>query len=497
MTGSIFLDDDGYLTIEEQTGPKSFSKQKFQINQILKYEFQKPTLFSNGSIKFFLKDGNQTSKLIVPRNAKAIFQELVSILDAEVGKVSKPNNSIPTKVIRSKNSKSTKLIQNDSLEVDLNSNDWVAVDIEWADSAIKSSVCEIGLAKFHDGELVDTWRSYIKPPLEFEVGWGEFSTHGISKEILNEAPFLSDVWDEIEKFIDGHIWVLHNATQDVNRILAALDERGMSLSDFNYIDTMLISRKHTWILTASGLDDLSGFFNFKREFANYDGREDLENSHGALEDAILTGKILGAMIELTGYSNLFTFLKVLEVSFGEVRKNNVMSGFSAPGKFKYLNKSELPDESVVLKEVKKEQALNQKADAKIKDAEETLSSFLENPTWSSRKLERGNSVCFTHLMVWDDNGNNHEALVHEIANNLGIEVRFGLRNDLDLLVVNDPWIYDSAKLRNALSRKKPIDVTTYSEFIKYNTDFPEWSYLNSDQYTYMKAEGTWPTNPRD
>lgn len=497
MSSSVSYDDDGTVQIEQQTGPGKFSKKKFHVSEIRKLEYQRPNLFSNGYIKFIFHNGSQTSNLKVPKSAKTVFDELVQVLEHEITNskrgpvkdVGKAYVNLSVRKPPNKKSNSKKNLPLPNLE------NWVAVDIEWADSAVKWSVCEIGLARYVDGKLAKTWRSYIRPPGDFRVGWGEYATHGIEIELLLNAPTLAEAWSEIDEFLENDIWVLHNATQDVNRIIASLSQSGFTeIRDFNYVDTMLIARKHTWIQSASGLDALADFFKIERKFARYDGRAATSEAHGALEDAILTGSVLSSMIHSIGYTRLSTFLKVLEVYQGEVRDGQVKSGFSAPGKFKFLDSSQVPNEDTVFEEVQKMNASSIKASARLKVAEDVLSGFLEKPVWSTKKLTSGNSVCFTHLMAWDESGENHEAKVHQICGELGLDLRFGLRNDLDLLVVNDPWIYESAKLRNALSRKKPIAVTIYSEFIKHNPEFPAWNYERSDQYLFLKAEGSWPSD---
>ena len=370
---------------------------------------------------------------------------------------------------------------------------WVAVDVEWTDSANKSSVCEIGLARFDDGKLTDTWRSYVRPPGRFSIGFMELRTHGIELDLLNDAPTLAILWPTIEEFIEKRGWVLHNATNDVNRILHSLRAGGReTLKDFDYVDSMGIARKFSWINTSSSLDALAEHFEIDRTFARYEGREAYGSPHGAVEDAQLTGLVLQRMVELAGYTNLKAFLKLLEIEPGRVRDGALLNGFSARGAFKYETPADIPPETGVLASaLKADQQANQAVDRR-RAAEESKAQFLRNPDWSTRTLTRGDIVCFTQLMPWGENNQNHEAEVHRVAERLGIEIRHSLKSDLDLLVVNDPWIHESAKLRDALSRKMPIPVTTYSIFQKNNPEFPRWNYLRTAEYKVLINAGLWP-----
>ena len=370
---------------------------------------------------------------------------------------------------------------------------WVAVDVEWTDSSDKSSVCEIGLARFDDGKLTDTWRSYVRPPGRFSIGFMELRTHGIDSDLLNDAPTLASLWPTIEEFTEKRGWVLHNATNDVNRILYSLQAGGReTVEDFDYVDSMGIARKFSWINTNSSLDALAEHFNLDRTFALYEGREAYGTPHGAVEDAQLTGLVIQNMVELMGYKNLHAFLRLLEVEPGRVRNGALLNGFSARGVFPYKSPSDIPPEADVLARALKAEQQADKALERRQSAEEHKAQFLLNPEWSTKRLRRGDIVCFTQLMPWGENSQNHEAEVHQVAKRLGIETRHSLKSDLDLLVVNDPWLQESAKLRDALYRKTPIPVTTYSIFQKNNPDFPPWNYLRSAEYKSLLNEGLWP-----
>lgn len=370
---------------------------------------------------------------------------------------------------------------------------WFAVDVEWTDSSDKSSVCEIGLARFDDGKLSDTWRSYVRPPGRFSIGFMELRTHGIDLDLLNDAPTLANLWPTIEEFTERRGWVLLNATNDVNRILHSLQAGGReTLQDFDYVDSMGIARKFSWISTSSSLDALAEHFNIDRAFALYEGREVYGTPHGAVEDAQLTGLVLQNMVELMGYTNLQAFLRLLEVDPGRVRNGALLNGFSARGGFQYKSPADIPPEAAVLASALKAKQQAHKTLDRRRAAEERKAQFLVNPEWSTKTLKRGDIVCFTQLMPWGENDQNHEAEVHSVAERLGIEIRHSLKSDLDLLVVNDPWAQESAKLRDALFRKIPIPVTTYSIFQKNNPDFPPWNYLGTAEYKSLLNDGLWP-----
>lgn len=489
MSGQIFYDDDQVLHITEQVGPNQHTNSTFHIKDVRKYDYQRPTFFKIGFIRFHLSDGTVTSELLVPAKARGVFEELIRTIDADMATHAANHVQHPPVSHEVEHRNSPR--QSSGLPIGSDFNSWVAVDIEWADSSENLSLCEIGLARFEGGSLVGSWSSYIRPPGDFRIGHYEFETHGISEELLMEAPILSDVWNEIDEFIGDSGWVLHNATQDVKKVLATLNSQGHpGPREFQYVDTMLLAKKLPHVTSSNSLDGLADFFGLTRKFAIYDSRDEVEDPHGALEDAILTGEVLSQLMALVSYRRLSSFLELMEASPGEVRAGAVSRGFSAAGKFKYPHADQIPSEEDLTKKVEKYLADSRRTAARREDAEAARDEFLKNPTWSEIRVTAGTRVCFTQIMPWDDNREvGFQEDVEKVARRLGL-VEQGVNKQLELLIVNDPWVRQSAKLRDCLS--KGIPVTTYSIFQQNNPEFPVWNYKNADQYRWLKAQGDWP-----
>jgi hypothetical protein len=193
-----------------------------------------------------------------------------------------------------------------------------------------------------------------------------------------------------------------------------------------------------------------------------------------------------------GYSSWLALLEVSDSVPGRVRNSKLLNGFSSPGKFQYSTPSDLPAEEIVLTKATKAKSIAAQAEDKRNAGESARAEFLEAPIWWEGQLIAGQSVCFTQLMNWDNDGNDHKSEVEALAEKLGLKVLHSLKKDLDLLVVNDPWVEDSAKLRDALSRKIPIPVTTYSVFQRNNPTFPKWEYEKAPQFAEMKSTRNWP-----
>lgn len=496
MGSSLYLDDFGKITLTEQVSEKKFVKTKFDVSEVSHFSQKEPGMFRNGNIEFHFKSGKPSKLVVIPAGQKALFRELVNELDAQISKsVTKskpslltPKSALDRGVAGTKRGKEVKPPRASGNE------EFVAIDIEWADGSDQTSICEIGLAVFKNGKLKETFRSYVQPPQEFQLGRRELQTHGINESLILRAETLASIWPTLIGFVSGRPWVLHNATSDINRILATLLESQVSdIPDFEYYDTMLISRKIPWVESKSGLEQLADLYSLPRQFATYDARPDYSrNPHGALEDATLTGLVLLEMMKTCGFTNPRAFTAAIEAHPGAVRGGIVENGFSAPGKLRYSSPAELPDEAEVLKKLEKSENQAAKVQEKRNLGEIARSEFLANPKWSNMKVSSGQTVCFTQLMPWDDNGNDHKSLVEKTALKKGLKLINSVRSDLDLLVVNDPWVSESAKLRDALGRRNPIPVTLYSVFQKNNPDFPVWTYEKSEEYSEIRSAGMWP-----
>jgi DNA polymerase III epsilon subunit-like protein len=502
MGSSLNLDDFGVIRIRKQISETGYSDVKFHVSELLRYKHKPIGIFSNGSLTMYL-EGGQEHSVVIPRNQKEIFILLIAELDrilkeAESGSKDKQTKKLahPKRSSKPVNSVVKPSSSSGSTNSAPQEQEFVAIDIEWTDGQAPTSICEIGLVVFRNGEPIDTYRRYIRPPSGFVMGTRESSAHGIDKSIIDLGEPLKKVWGEIDSYISGRVLVLHNATNDVNKILSTLlDSDYKDIKDFDYLDTMLIAKKLPWIKSKNGLSDLAEFFEIERQYATYDGRAEVTfQPHGALEDALLTGYVLTQLMKSCNYNNLTAFIEVIGAYPGKVRNSALANGFSSPGKLQFSTPAELPSQEISLSKAMKYRSQAEKAEVKRVSDEDAQDEFLKNPQWSNLRVKKGHTICFTQLMNWDDEGNDHKTEVEDIARSMGLTVIYSVRSDLDLLVVNDPWINDSAKLRNAVSRKKPIPVTTFSIFQSNNPEFPAWKYLKSSNFEELKSAGIWPTS---
>ena len=118
---------------------------------------------------------------------------------------------------------------------------FVAVDVETA-NADRSSICQIGLAVFCDGQLVGEWSSLVNPEAGFDAI--NVSIHGINGNAVRGQPSLPELERDLRQRLDGAIVVSHTQFDRVS-LSRAFDKYGLSPINAEWIDSCQIARE-TW-----------------------------------------------------------------------------------------------------------------------------------------------------------------------------------------------------------------------------------------------------------
>ena len=157
---------------------------------------------------------------------------------------------------------------------------FVAIDLELANNNT-TSICEIGIAVFEKGKMVQTWTSLINPKQAFSSIHSKI--HGISITDVQHSPTLAEVLPHLQSFL-AHQYVVSYGLLDLHALQAVY---GNAIPTY-WFDATHIVRK-VWTQFANG-----GFALHKMtEFLNLP----LENHHQALDDAIACGEIVCAALK--------------------------------------------------------------------------------------------------------------------------------------------------------------------------------------------------------
>ncbi|HEL2352243.1 TPA: 3'-5' exoribonuclease [Streptococcus suis] len=175
-------------------------------------------------------------------------------------------------------------------------NSFVALDVETANS-FRGSLCAIGLVKFENGKMTDFFYSHINPEEEFDP----FNTfiHGITPEDVKDAPTFPTLRPKLIEFIDGLPVVAHFAQFDMNALKDAYIKYQLPFDDIRYFCSYYVSKFANPGQISYKLNHLAEVFNFELIH------------HEALSDAKVCGQLICKMMELTGNTDLETFLTSL------------------------------------------------------------------------------------------------------------------------------------------------------------------------------------------
>lgn len=181
----------------------------------------------------------------------------------------------------------------------------IALDVETIDTA--KNLGSIGMSKINleTDEEVDHYYTLINNENR-EVDYGYI--HGLTEEMLRDAPRFREVADEIWDFIDGHVIVAHNAvTADVGPLLNAFDRIRFDrakLRKFKFIDSLGLAKAIFPNFKSKGLAQLAGTFKLKLDH------------HNALADARVCGKLLTIMLHGTKTATVDDLLAGFRFEYG-------------------------------------------------------------------------------------------------------------------------------------------------------------------------------------
>ena len=89
-------------------------------------------------------------------------------------------------------------------------DDFTAVDIELANNDLHT-ICELGVARFRGGELVETWRALVDPEAEYGEVYHS-SLHGIRAFHTAGAAKFPEIHSTLQRFLEGENCVYHAAS---------------------------------------------------------------------------------------------------------------------------------------------------------------------------------------------------------------------------------------------------------------------------------------------
>jgi len=163
---------------------------------------------------------------------------------------------------------------------------FVAIDVETANASM-ASICQIGLARYSDGEVVEEWKTYIDPEDYFDAM--NISVHGIDEEMVIGAPTLPEIFNELHGHLNNHVAVCHTHFDRV-AINQAIEKYELKNLNCTWLDSARVARRAWEECAYRGYGIANICQRLGYEFQHHD----------ALEDAKAAGYVLLAAIKETG-----------------------------------------------------------------------------------------------------------------------------------------------------------------------------------------------------
>lgn len=159
---------------------------------------------------------------------------------------------------------------------------FVAVDVETANPNM-GSICQIGVAKFVDGQLTEFWSTLVDPEDYFDDV--NISIHGIRRRMVRGQPTLPQIADRLRASLEGSVSVCHTHFDRIALLRAYLKYQLNPIAT-TWLDSARVVRRTWKELAWKGYGLANVCTKIGYEF----------HHHDALEDAKAAGYVLLAAL---------------------------------------------------------------------------------------------------------------------------------------------------------------------------------------------------------
>lgn len=164
--------------------------------------------------------------------------------------------------------------------------EFIAIDVETSNSDM-ASICQIGVAKYKNGILIDEWETLINPEDYYDEI--NINIHGIDDSKTRNSPKFPHIFDKLKLLLESSITISHTHFDRVS-IIKAIQKYSLPQLETTWIDSAKIARR-TWPECSQkgyGLASVCNLIGYKF------------NHHNALEDAKACANIVLSAISKTG-----------------------------------------------------------------------------------------------------------------------------------------------------------------------------------------------------
>lgn len=118
---------------------------------------------------------------------------------------------------------------------------FVAVDVETANADL-ASICQVGVVRFTDGVVSETWETRVNPEADFDKR--NIALHGIDSFAVATSPTFRDIAPDLFRLLDGNIVASHMPFDRVS-LQRSSSRYDVVVPEVSWLDTARIARR-TW-----------------------------------------------------------------------------------------------------------------------------------------------------------------------------------------------------------------------------------------------------------
>lgn len=184
--------------------------------------------------------------------------------------------------------------------------DFTTIDFETANS-YRGSPCSVGLVRVRKGQIVERRHWLIRPPegADWFDGWN-IAIHGITAEMVADAPRWKDTLPAIVDFIGDDVVVAHNAGFDLGVIRYACALDNIEWPEMRFLCTLVMARRAMALPT------------YRLPFLAETMGIPFEDHHDALSDATVVVDVAARLAEQQQAADLLGLAGSLGVGIGRM-----------------------------------------------------------------------------------------------------------------------------------------------------------------------------------
>jgi len=163
----------------------------------------------------------------------------------------------------------------------------------------RDRVCEVAIVRGRNGRIESTYQTLVRP--NRAMSQSALSVHGITSEMLADAPEFHEIAKEIKQQLEGAILVCHNVPFDIGFLHREMDLADCPLDPPVTVDTLMIARR----LFAFPRNNLATVCEGLKV--------PLNNAHRAMGDAQATFNVFFRMAEILDPKETVTVRELAEL----------------------------------------------------------------------------------------------------------------------------------------------------------------------------------------